>query len=276
MISELVRRALRRAAMLPLQALDADLRAQAIDQISAGMITETVVNGVTLRFHAPSALLRYRAAQVATKEPEMLAWLNLLQAEDVLWDIGANVGMFSIYAAAARRCRVVAFEPAAGNYFVLTRNVQLNGVADRVSAYCLAASGQTGLGALNLDSAESGAALSQFGAIGERSRYSGRPATSSHGMLGYTLDDFIARFDPPRPTHLKMDVDGLEWPILQGAGAALADSRLGSVMVELTLTRRDERQRAIDFLATHGLRLTAEGGPQGDSEQAANHLFVRA
>lgn len=276
MIADVLRRALRRAALLPLQTLDADLRAEAIDQISAGMIAETVVNGVTLRFHAPTALLRYRAAQVATKEPEMLAWLNRLQAEDVLWDVGANVGIFSIYAAAARRCRVVAFEPAAGNYFALTRNVQLNNVADRVSAYCLAVSGQTRLGTLNLDSSESGAALSHFGAIGEGSRYAGRPATSSHGMLGYTIDDFIARFDPPLPTHLKMDVDGLEWPILQGAGAALANSRLGSVMVELSVTRRDERQCAIEFLATHGLRLIGEGGLQGDSEQAANHLFVRA
>ena len=47
-------------------------------------------------------------------------------------------------------------------------------------------------------------------------------------------------------------------------------------MIELSVTRRDERQRAIDFLEARELRLMAEGPPQGTTEQAANHLFVRA
>jgi FkbM family methyltransferase len=262
--------------MLPLQALDANLRAEVLDRLSANELAKTVVNNVTLTFFAPSTLLRSRAANVATKEPDMLSWLDGLQADDVLWDVGANVGVFSLYAAVHRRCRVVAFEPAAANYFVLTRNLQLNGVTDRVTAYCLALSGETGLGTLNLDSADCGAAMSQFGSIGEASRYSGRPATLSHGMVGITADDFIARFDALRPTYLKMDVDGLEWSILQGATAVLADRRLRSIMVELSITRRDERQRAIEFLEARGLRLIGEGQPQGTTEQAANHLFVRA
>lgn len=276
MISRLLRGAARRVAMLPLQAVDASLRTEILDRLYVNELAKTAVNNVTLTFFAPSTLLRSRAAHVQTKEPDMLPWLDRLQADDILWDVGANVGVFSLYAAASRRCRVVAFEPAAANYFVLTRNLQLNGVTDRVTAYCLALSGETGLGALNLDSAEYGAAMSQFGAVGDASPYSGRPATLSHGMVGFTADDFIARFDPPRPTHLKIDVDGLEWSILQGATAALADPNLRSIMVELSVTRRDERQRAIEFLDARGLRLISEGMPQGTTEQAANHLFVRA
>lgn len=276
MISRVLRGAARRAAMLPLQALDADLRAEVLDRLYGNELAKTVVNDVTLTFFAPSTLLRSRATHLQTKEPDMLPWLDGLLADDVLWDVGANVGVFSLYAAASRGCRVVAFEPAAANYFVLTRNLQLNAVTDRVTAYCLALSGETGLGALNLDSPDYGAAMSQFGAVGEASRYSGRPATLSHGMVGFTVDEFIARFDPPRPTHLKMDVDGLEWSILQGATVALADRRLRSIMIELSVTRRDERQRAIEFLEARQLRLTAEGPPQGTAEQAANHLFVRA
>ena len=183
--------------MLPLQALDADLRAEVLDRLYGNELAKTVVNDVTLTFFAPSTLLRSRATHLQTKEPDMLPWLDGLRADDVLWDVGANVGVFSLYAAASRGCRVVAFEPAAANYFVLTRNLQLNTVTDRVTAYCLALSGETGLGALNLDSPDYGAAMSQFGAVGEASRYPGRPATLSHGMVGFTVDEFIARFDPP-------------------------------------------------------------------------------
>lgn len=276
MISALLRGAVRRAAMLPLQAVSAGLRAQALERLTAGMVSETTVNGVTLRFHAPSALLRERAANLATKEPDMLPWLDRLGPDDVLWDVGANVGVFTVYAAAARQCRVLAFEPAAGNYAVLARNLQMNEVTDRATAYCLALAGETALRALNLYSGEPGAALSHFGAVGETSRYSERRATLSHGMVGFTIDDFIAQFNPPRPTHLKLDVDGLELPILLKAEAALSDRRLASVMVELSLTRRHERQQAIEFLSARGLRLAAAGAPQGAAEQAANHLFVRA
>jgi len=62
---------------------------------------------------------------------------------------------------------VLAFEPSAANYFALTRNIQLNALSARIESYCVALSGATELGTLNLDSAEIGAAMSQFSATGE-------------------------------------------------------------------------------------------------------------
>ena len=78
------------------------------------------------------------------------------------------------------------------------------------------------------------------------------------------------------PTHLKIDVDGLEWPILQGAVAALGNPRLRTAMVELSMTDSSERQRAMALLQSCGLRFQSHGELQGAAgEQAANHLFVR-
>jgi FkbM family methyltransferase len=172
---------------------------------------------------------------------------------------------------------VLAFEPSAANFYVLTRNIQLSQVADRVTAYCVALSGETALGVLNLASAELGAALTQFGKAGEMSRYSERESRGAlHGMLGFTVDEFIGRFAPPFPTHIKMDVDGLEWAILQGATAVLNDDRLRSIMVELSLTDRDERASAIGLLERAGFELVGQGAAQGAGrEQAANHRFDR-
>jgi FkbM family methyltransferase len=270
------RRILRRLASLPLEVIDADVRAEAIDNMARASTAIADVPGAKLKFYAPSPLLRTRARSVLNKEPDTIAWLNTLSADAVLWDVGANVGVFSLYAAAVRGCHVLAFEPSAANFFVLTRNIQLNELSRRATAYCVALSGASGLGTLNLDSPALGAAMSQFGSAGDASRYAIGGDSSTHGMLGLTIDDFIRWFAPPFPTHIKLDVDGLEWPILQGAAATLRDWRLQSIMVELSLTHDDERQRATQFLTECGLQFISRGDSQGQAgEHAANHLFRR-
>jgi FkbM family methyltransferase len=273
-----VRKGARWLAALPLKCLGGNLRAETIEELSRSTITETTVPGGTLRFWTPAALLRYRATSVLDKEPDMIPWLDGMNAESVLWDIGANVGAYSLYAACRRGCRVIAFEPSAANFHVLTRNIELNSAHDRITAYCVALSGATGLGVLNMASSSMGTALSQFGQPGERSRYwSDQAPRSSHGMVGFTVDDFISRFSLPFPTHVKLDVDGLEWPILQGAARMLRDPRLRSVIAELTLTNDGEREAAIALLEDAGLKLVSRGDLQATgTEKAANHLFQRA
>ena len=217
-----------------------------------------------------------RADNLLTKEPDMIQWIDGFPKDAVLWDIGANVGVFSLYAAAKTGCPVLAFEPAAANFHVLARNIALNGLADRISAYCLALSRDTCLGVLNLASEAMGASLSQFGAAGDKSPWHSGPIASSHGMLGFTIDRFIELFDPPFPRHIKIDVDGLELPILEGASQTLRNDRLQSVMLELSLIHDHERQHGIRMMEEAGLRLVSCGEPQSfNGEVSANHCFSR-
>lgn len=275
-LKSIARGVLRRLIMAPLRLSGARLRAEALEQLSNAMIAETVIPGGAIKFFAPTPLLQMRAATVLVKEPDMIRWLDGLPPEAVLWDIGANVGVFTLYAAVARRARVLAFEPSAANFHVLARNVSLNQLNDRVTAYCVALSGTTELGVLNVGSTVMGAAMSQFGKAGEMSRYWMGGNSAAHGMVGITVDEFIERFQPAFPTHLKMDVDGLEWPILQGAVKTLRDPRLRAAMIELSLTNQAERDQAMKLLADAGLRFVAHGEAQGtETEKAANHLFVR-
>lgn len=269
------RGAWRRLASAPLKLSPPGVRAEFLTSLWDDMIVRAPIGGTELMFFAPTPLLRMRADTILTKERDTIAWLETIPADAVLWDIGANVGVFTLYAAARRRCSVLAFEPSAANYAVLTRNLQLNNATGRVTAYCLALAGETALGVLNLDSAAMGTAMSQFGKAGDRSPYSSNRAPVTHGMVGFTVDDFVARFSPPLPTHLKIDVDGLEWPILQGAQATLRHPGLHSLIVELSVTHGAERDRAVAFLGSCGFALRGQGSPQGDTEQAANHLFVR-
>jgi FkbM family methyltransferase len=277
-LKAIVRGAARRVAMAPFAFLSPHARAQALEILSDRMIAETPVGGRMLRFFAPTPLLRERAASVLTKEPDMIRWIDGMRSDSVFWDIGSNVGVFSLYAAVRVNCIVISFEPAASNFFVLTRNIQLNRLSDQVTAYCLALSGKTELGALNLASPAMGGATNQFGRVGESSRYwTDNGERAAHGTLGFTIDDFIERFSPPFPTHIKIDVDGLELPILQGATKTLADSRVRAVMAEVSLTRSDEREQTMSLFKRAGLEFVGRGDTQGAAiENAANHLFVRS
>src|SRR5262252_2032577 len=118
---------------------------------------------------------------------------------------------------------VLAFEPAADNYMILCRNVDMNRLGSHITPYCIAFAGHTRLGLLNLASRDLGAALHQFGERGEVSQWNDTANVGTHGMLGFTIDDFVRQFDPPFPNHLKIDVDGLESQILQGAIHTLGD-----------------------------------------------------
>lgn len=250
-------------------------RAEKVERLSEAMVLRVPIAGGQVAFHVPAPLLHDRAVRMLEKEPDTIEWLDRLGPDDVLWDVGANVGVFSLYAAVRSRCRVVAFEPSAANFHVLARNVQLNPGA-RVDAYCVALAGATGLGSMNLASPALGMAMAQFGKPGELSPYWHGPVGGIHGMVGFTVDEFIARFSPPFPTHMKLDVDGLEPAILRGAAATLRDPRLRSVMAELPLTDGAAHGECLGALEAAGFAVGARGAEQGEGrERAANHRFER-
>ena len=90
------------------------------------VVKKVNVNETELIFDSNEELHYYRASTVSTKEPETLEWINGFNETDVLYDIGANVGVFSLYAALHRNCDVYAFEPESKNYACLHNNIYLN------------------------------------------------------------------------------------------------------------------------------------------------------
>lgn len=276
-LADMATNGVRRAASLPVELLTFQERARALDNLSQAMLATVETDRGPIQFFCPSPLLAMRAKTLLTKEPDTITWVDSFDASSVFWDVGANVGVYSLYAAARRSVSVLSFEPLAANFHVLSRNIQLNDFADRVTAYCVALAGTTELGMLNIASPAMGSALTQFGHLGEMSPYCAKDTEgSAHGMIGFSIDDFISQFHPPFPNYLKIDVDGLELVILQGARNTLHDSRLRSLLVELSLSNNDEREHAISYLQQCGFKLKSVGeGQSTDAGVGANHLFVR-
>jgi hypothetical protein len=133
-------------AAWPLKALPIALRARALEDLTEGMVSAVKAPDAQLLFHTPSRILISRARSLVHKEVDTIEWIDGFTKGAVLWDIGTNVGVHSLYAAMTRDVSVLAFEPTSANFYVLNRNIQLNALDQQIAAYCIALCGQTDLG----------------------------------------------------------------------------------------------------------------------------------
>ena len=96
------------------------------------------LNGISVGFSLANEMSYYRVNTLHTKEPETLAWTLALGPDDVLFDVGANMGLFTVIAAKVAGAKVFAFEPESQNYSLLNKNIFSNGITEKACAYCVA------------------------------------------------------------------------------------------------------------------------------------------
>ena len=189
--------------------------------------------------HVTSRMEHQRATGFLSKEPDTIVWLNQLNAGDLFVDIGANVGVYSLYAAMRRSARVIAFEPEAQNFAALNRNLWDNKPPHRVTALPYALSDRDAPIQLHLAMLTSGGSHHTAGeAIDEQ----GRRFTPKYvqDTVATTLDAILKVIAPGQcPRFIKIDVDGSEPAILAGMPCTLADKRLEQVLVEMPVDPAD-------------------------------------
>lgn len=212
---------------------------------------ECAHGSVTMRFSTPNELCRWRASTLSAKEPETLAWIDAIPRESTLWDIGANIGLFSVYAAKRGVARVVAVEPSIFNLQELARNIEINGLQESIRVVPLPLFAASGPGTLHMSTTAIGGALSTFQ---ERFGFDGEPLDCKfrYPTVGASADDLVERMGVPAPDYVKIDVDGIEHLVLEGAPRLLKAVRgvLIEVNVDFTTQARDVEMA----LADAGLR----------------------
>jgi FkbM family methyltransferase len=210
--------------------------------------------GVSLRFAVPNRINRFRAKTFVSKEPETLDWIDQLPEGCVLWDIGANVGLYSIYAAKKRKIRVVAFEPSVFNLELLARNLFLNELQECVNLVPLALNNQLGPNQLRMTTTEWGGALSSFG---QNFGWDGKTMDPvfSFSTLGISMDEAVTLLRLTPPDFIKMDVDGIEHLILRGGGRVLG--RVRGILLEINDGFAVQAEESRRLLEAAGLSLKA-------------------
>jgi FkbM family methyltransferase len=217
------------------------LRRAAFYQVSSRLLGRRVVAPLGQRSRLWVHLHRTAASKVLyanpPDRPEMLTWRRALAGGGLFIDVGANVGTYTLWAA-EHGAEVIALEPAADTFALLTENITLNGypvTALQVAAgdHCGTARFTAGLDAGNSLAADGSAVATLV-----------------------TIDSLIG---DRSAAGMKVDVEGFELDVLRGADRALAEHRIGLIQLEwnhASLSARGTDRRPIArLLAGHGYRL---------------------
>jgi FkbM family methyltransferase len=220
------------------------------------MAMDCRIGDTTFRMLVSNDWEQFRVETLDTKEPETIDWiLENFRPGDTLYDLGANIGLYSILAAAWNPGgTVVAVEPMPATFTRLCQNAALNALQN-LRPYCVAVAERTGLGTLNFSSLQEGSSMHSIGLSGATEQF-GETVVFRSGIGMATLDD-LARA-AGAPSLIKIDVDGGEDDVLAGAAGVLRDRTLRSVLVEFNWPtgsegpgQRDRRLLDAGFVPTH-------------------------
>ncbi len=226
-------------------------------------------------------ITRYRGKTFETKEPETINWINSFDEGDNLLDVGANIGLYSLYAG-IKGHNVIAIEPEGQNFCLLIRNISLNNLCSNVMAFPVALDEELSISelSLNRDGDEFGSALHSFRRSIDQYGKKFIPIRIQ-GVIGIELDK-VVKASKRRINHIKIDVDGNEYLVLLGAKNTLSSLDLKSILIELDRSH-PEYERSIELLSANGFTQTypnkeiQEKFPEREISplSTVNHIFTR-
>jgi len=241
---------------LPLSLLPISTMAKIKFKIVKTKRLDTDKHRILVRVDSPQDIVRSRAC---SKEPETVGWIeDFIKPGEVFFDVGANIGAYSLYAFKHCLGNVIihAFEPGFSTYHQLVRNILLNHAENSIFPHMLALSHTSGTSVFNYLSIEPGFS---YNSLGDNLDYKGEafePAFRQK-VFSFSLDSLVKEYGFPRPNHIKLDVDGKELDILLGAKDVLADTNLRSVIVEICKLRNQETQ-VVSLLSADGFKLLSK------------------
>jgi FkbM family methyltransferase len=238
----------------------AHLRLLVSEQLQQRHRVETRYGPLTFVSTHARALEAPRNFHVA--EPETLEWIDGFAPGSVFWDIGANVGVYSLYAGKRGDLEVLAFEPSPNTYAALCANIAENNL-DRVHAFCIALGERSGLGTLNMSRTYPS---SVYNAFEQDVDMTGKALSieRKQSAVGISADDLIEIFGAVLPNHIKLDVDSTEVAILRGAARLLRSASLLSLAIENAIEDTPQNHAIASLLSTSGFGPCGRGRGGGD------------
>ena len=224
---------------------------------------------------------RMRHKTFFQKEPETIKWLDSLadihgNDQFVFYDIGANIGIYSLYLSAINpTCKIFAIEPESTNFSSLNTNIGLNGFT-KIRPCMLALSDKTSFQDLHVSIIESGAGAS---AVGQDYQYVKNRQIHKQGVMSYKLDDLVNEDYFEFPNFIKIDVDGHENQILEGAQCVIADRRLKGMLIEYEYQSQKNKDEFIKYVEEYGFSFSLESDWTDQVEDLGvsiqNFIFTR-
>jgi FkbM family methyltransferase len=235
-----------------------------------GHLTEVLL-GQTVSVDTPRGTLSFvalgragagRGMKLLTKQPGTIEWIDGFRPNSVFWDVGANVGVYTLYAALRGDTSVVAFEPAAVNYFLLVANCEANHFNGCVQCVLAGLGSEKVLASLEVSQFSAGQSFSFHGK-------SNRPYAGRQSAFIMSMDQLIEEYRIPCPNYIKIDVPGLTADVLAGGARTLKRPEVRELHMEID-ERSSDGTPLIRTVEQCGFVLTRK-----DSHGIADLTFVR-
>ena len=218
-------------------------------------------------FFIPNTFTKYRLVNFFKKEPDTLNWIDNFKKKSIFFDIGANTGNYTIYAAVTHSSikDIFAFEPSFLNTRVLSRNISINKLNKKIKIIQLPLSNKKNkVLEMSESTFEEGGSFNTFG-----TKYNSKSIIhnkkNNYSILGTNLDYLINLKILPIPNYIKIDVDGIEHLILQGAKKTIKNKRVESILIELYPNFKTQYNFCFKILKRNGFKLQSKYG--------YNHIF---
>jgi FkbM family methyltransferase len=199
-----------------------------------------------------------RAVTALTKQPATIAWIDSFEKGSVFWDIGASVGVFSLYSAIATDARIVAFEPAAVNYYLLSANCEANKLHDRVDCLLVGVGRQRSIARLEVSQFRPARSFSFRGKRDEP--YEGRQAA-----IVLSVDELVEDYGLACPNYIKIDAPGASEAIVAGATRTFTRPEVRQIHLEVRETSKGG-QRVLEMLKQSGFVETGKDVHGGSAD----------
>jgi FkbM family methyltransferase len=173
-------------------------------------------------------LSAWRSKTFYSKEPETLKWLEFFAVinhnYEILIDVGANIGIYTLYWLHFPNTRAIAIEPFDENIKLLSKNIRMNNFMSRVDIISKPLSSQNTLGWSTINDIRPG------GSDYKLSLNNNLNQSNSIKVETLTLDSILG--EKKEKYILKIDTDGTDFDILKGAELALKDGKIVSILIE--------------------------------------------
>jgi FkbM family methyltransferase len=183
-------------------------------------------------------LSAWRSKTFYSKEPETLEWLEFFAVTnhnyEILIDVGANIGIYTLYWLHFPNTRAIAIEPFSENIRLLSKNIRINNFMTRVDIISKPLSSQNTLGYSTINDIRPGGSDYKLSLNGNLNQ------SNSIKVETLTLDSILGGKEGKYI--LKIDTDGTDFDILKGAELALKDGKIVSILIESS----EEGQESIE------------------------------
>ena len=240
---------------------------------------EIKILGKNINFFIPNETTKWRVDTLFIKEPETLEWIDSFDnsSDFIFWDIGANIGLYSIYNTLKNKnSQTISFEPSTSNLRVLSRNISINNLEKKIKIFSQPLSNRENYFMVMKESQFiEGGALNDFG---EAFDFNGEKFQSkmNYKILGTTIDYLLEANILDVPNYIKIDVDGIEHLILDGANKYLSNKKIKSLSIEINENFTEQYTNVLHIMNKNGFKvIQKKHNPELSHKTTFNYLFSR-